>query len=102
MQGLWSTSYVPHISLMECIASCGAPTSIVRQPRLLARMGPENHHSKSCCAYPTADTASVLGTKSASSVALWQQRDRQRRRRQGNCCTPIVDPQAMSLRTANS
>ena len=33
-------SSTPHISRIECIDSCGAPTSTVRQPRLEARIGP--------------------------------------------------------------
>lgn len=36
-------AHAPHISRMECMASCGAPTSTVRQPRLLDRIGPVGH-----------------------------------------------------------
>ena len=33
-------SSTPHISLIECMDSWGAPTSTVRQPKFAARMGP--------------------------------------------------------------
>ena len=36
----WSMSSTPHISRMECMESCAAPTSTVLHPRFAARMGP--------------------------------------------------------------
>ena len=74
----------PHISLMECMASCGAPTSMVRQPRLLARIGP-------ACIHNGQDMAHAAKTRAHVEAVLIRAAH-----------APIVDPQAMSLRTANS
>ena len=102
-------SSVPHISRMECIASCGAPTSSTLQPKLDARMGPASSpHVKqrsmwtglmdqlelcrqSACLIPMAAPVGHYVKHMLTKVqGVWVSP------------APIVDPQAMSLRTENS